>query len=121
MLRLRRSSVVSRSRREQQRNQMRARWQVNNQTAGDTLNPSIIATVNDLAQLHLQHQVANTPIMQDAQQPNLPRDNAVVHQTAIQLPQQHGLGDLNNRCPHYAARYFQKECTAQHVFTRCCF
>ena len=121
MPRLRRSSVVSRSRREQQRNQMRARRQVSNQTAGDNLNPPIIAAVNDLANLQLQHPVANAPMAQGPQQPAYPQHNDVGHIVPIQLPAPHRLGDMNNQCPHCAARYFQEECTTQGIFTRCCF
>ena len=121
MPRLRHSSVTGRSRRDRRRNQMQDRRQVHNQPAQTNCDPPVIAAVNHLAQLQLQHPVAHAPVMQGAQQPDLPRDVAVIHQLPIQLPAPHHLGNMNNTCPHCAARYFQEECTTQRVFTRCCF
>ena len=121
MPRLRRARVVDRRRRYQRRDNMRQRRQADNQPAQANHDPHIIAAVNDLAQLQLQHPVAHAAIGQAAPPPALPRDNAVIHQVPIQLPAPHRLGDMNNQCPHCAARYFQEECIVQHVFTRCCF
>ena len=39
----------------------------------------------------------------------------------IHLPAPHRLGDMNNRCPYCASRYFQEEWTFQGIFTKCCF
>ena len=116
MPRLRRLRVEHRRRRDQRRNQMQQRHQVQNQAAQVNHDPPVIAAVNDLANLQLQHPVANPPIAQGGQQPNLlPEDDA------IHLPAPHHIGDMNNRCPHCGAKYFQEECNAQHIFTRCCF
>ena len=111
MPRLRRSCVVNRRRRVQHRIDMNQRRQADNPAAPVNRNPPVIAAVNDLARLRLQHPLANAPMPQGAQQ-----EDAV-----IQLPAPHCLGDMNNRCPHCAAKYFQEECNAQHIFTRCCF
>ena len=102
---------MNRRRRVQHRIDMNQRWQADNPAAPVNRNPPVIAAVNDLARLRLQHPLANAPMPQGAQQ-----EDAV-----IQLPAPHCLGDMNNRCPHCAAKYFQEECNAQHIFTRCCF
>ena len=113
MPRLRRTNVENRRRRAQNLNYQH---QVVHQPAVDNNGPPVIAAVNDLAQLQLQHPAVNASMPQGAQQPNLPLQDHVIH-----LPAPHRLGDMNNRCPHCAARYFQEECTTQHIFTRCCF
>ena len=107
MPRLRRSCVVNRRRRVQHRIDMNQRRQAGNPAAPVNHDPPVIAAVNDLAGLRLQHPVANAPMPQGAQQPHLPQQDVV-----IQLPAPHCLGDMNNRCPHFAAKYFQEECNA---------
>ena len=121
MPRLRRATVDNRARRNQARNRIRGRRQVVNQGIQGNQNPPIIAAVNDLANLQIQHPVANAPIAQGPQQPGLPRNDGDNCIAPIQLPAPHRLGAMNNLCPHCAARYFQEECTTQQVFTRCCF
>ena len=121
MPRLRRATVDNRARRNQARNRIRARRQVANQGIQGNHDPPIIAAVNDLANLQIQHPVANAPIAQGPQQPGLPQHNDVRRIVPIQLPASHRLRDMDNQCPHCAARYFQEECTTQQVFTRCCF
>ena len=121
MPRLRRATVDNRARRKQARNRIRARRQVANQGIQGNHDPPIIAAVNDLANLQTQHPVANAPIAQGPQQPGLPQHNDVRRIVPIQLPAPHRLGDMDNQCPHCAARYCQEECTTQQVYTRCCF
>ena len=113
MPRLRRANVENRRRRARNLNYQH---QVVHQPAVDNNGPPVIAAVNDLAKLQLHHPAVNAPMPHGAQQPNLPLQDHIIH-----LPAPHCLGDMNNRCPHCAAQYFQEECTTQHIFTRCCF
>ena len=64
--------------------------------------------------------------MQGANQANLPELDNIIEEESTHLPAPHRLGDMNDRCPHCRcphcrARYFQEECTTQHIFTKGCF
>ena len=117
MPRLRRARVNNRRRRELQRNLMNPQRQVVQAPQGNN-DPPVIAAVNQLADLQLQNPIGNEAIVQGVIQPVLPEDDDIIH---IQFPAPHCLGDMHNRCPHCAARYFQQECTTRGVFTKCCF
>ena len=117
MPRLRRARVNNRRRRELQCNLMNPQRQVGQAPQGNN-DPPVIAAVNQLADLQLQNPIGNEAIVQGVIQPVLPEDDDIIH---IQFPAPHRLGDMHNRCPHCAARYFQQECTTRGVFTKCCF
>ena len=68
--------------------------------------PPVIVPLNVQAELQLHHPVANDPAAQGAEQPH-------VQEVPNQLAAPHHLGDMNNRCPHCASRYFQEECNTQ--------
>ena len=121
MPRVRRPRVDNhRRRREQQRNLAYQRWQVNQAPQRNDCPPVRVA-LNQLAHLYLQHQPANDTLAQAADQSVGAQFDNIPQDLQIQLPPPHHLSDMSNRCPHCAARYFQEECTTQHVFTKCCF
>ena len=122
MPRLRRARVDSRYNRNRVR-QRRLQLLQEREAAAlqDNNDMPIDPAMQELANLQLQHPVANdfVPHVQDP--PNLPEDHNIMENLPIQLPVPHHLGDMNNRCPHCEAKYFQEECTTQRIFTKCCF
>ena len=113
--------VGHRRRREQQRNYNRVRQQVEAHAAQENNDAPVDAAINELNDLQLQHPEANDPLAMEAEQPIFPEADSVIEEQHIQLPAPHHLGGMNNRCPHCGARYFQKDCTTQHIFTKCYF
>ena len=74
-----------------------------------------------LAELQLEQPIAIDSVVHGAEQLDLPQQDEVIEQMAIQLPAPHCLGYMRNICPHCASRSFQEECTTRGVFTKCCF
>ena len=97
---------------------MHQRWHEEHEAAQDNHDQPVIAALNDLAELQLQHAIANDPMVHRV---DLPQHHQVIEEPPIQLPAPHRLGDMNNRCPHCGSRYFQEECTTRGIFTKCCF
>ena len=116
-----RSHLTSRRRREQHRNHMYQCWHQEHEAAQGNHNPPVIAALNNLAELQLQHAIANDPMVHRADQADLPQQHQFIEELPIQLPAPHHLGDMTNMCTHCASRYFQEECTTQGIFTKCCF
>ena len=100
---------------------MYQRWHQEHEAAQGNHNPPVIAALNNLAELQLQHAIANDPMVHRADQADLPQQHQVIEELPIQLPAPHHLGDMTNMCTHCASRYFQEECTTQGIFTKCCF
>ena len=84
-------------------------------------NQHVDAAANDLAELQLQNPIFNLAIAQGVVEPQFPQDDDIFEELYIHLPARHQLGNMNNRCTHCGARYFQEECTTQGIFTKCCF
>ena len=117
-----RAHVGDRLRREHMRNYYRERQrQVQGQAEQCNHDAPVDAAVNELDELRLQHPPVNDPVVLEADHPILPEGEGMIEDEPIQLPSPHSLGDMNNRCPHCGARYFQEECTTQRIFTKCCF
>ena len=122
MPRLRRARVDNRYNRDRLR-QRRLQLRQEREAAAlqDNNDMPIDPAMQELANLQLQHPVANDFVPQVQDHPNLPEDHNIMENLPIQLPVPHHLGDMNNRCPHCEAKYFQEECTTQRTFTKCCF
>ena len=84
-------------------------------------NQHVDAAANDLAELQLQNPIFNLAIAQGVVEPQFPQDDDIFEELYIHLPARHQLGNMNNRCTHCGARYFQEECTTQGISTKCCF
>ena len=121
MQRQRRARFENRRRREQNRMRIIERRQAERQAAQNNNHMPVIAALNDLADLQVDHPFPPDPMAQGAEQPDHAEDNEIIEQMLINLPAPHRLGDMTNRCPHCASRYFQEECTTQGIFTKCCF
>ena len=120
--------VGHRRRRECHRNYLREqRRQVQHQAEQCSHDAPVDDAVIELDELRLQHPPVNHPVALEAeeegiiQHPILPEEEGIIQDEPIQLPAPHSLGDMNNRCRHCRARYFQEECTTQRIFTKCCF
>ena len=104
--------------RVQQRVYLRERQHIEHQPPQGGHDAPVIAAVNEVQQ---QHPVVDHPMAQGANRPIIPELDNIIEEEPIHLPAPHRLGEMNNRCPHCGARYFQEECTTQHIFTKCCF
>ena len=96
MPRVRPSWLTNRRRREQNRNNMRQR-QHQRQNAEDDHNdqdPPVVEALNELAELQLEHPVANDPMAQGEEQPDPPRDNPIIQDVPIQLAASHALNNV---------------------------
>ena len=111
--------VGDRRRREYLRNYYREQRQ--HQAEQCNHDAPVDAAVNELDELQLQHSPAHDPVVLEAEHLILPEGEGMIDDEPIQLPAPHSLRDMNNRCPHCRARYFQEECTTWRISTKCCF
>ena len=100
---------------------MHEQQQVEGPAAQDNQDFPVNAAFNDLVELQLQNPIPIDPMALGANQPDLPKEDAIIEEMANHFPAPHCLGNMNNICPHCAARFFQEECTTQGIFTKCCF
>ena len=100
----RRVCLENRRRRQQHRRRANERRQVDHQAAQDNHEPPVNAAWN-LAELQLQHAIANDPMVHRADQADLAQQNQYIDELPIQLPAPHRLGNMNNVCMHWASRY----------------
>ena len=101
----RRVCLENRRRRQQHRRRANDWRQVDHQAAQDNREPPVNAVLNELAELQLQHAIANNPMVHRADQADLAQQNQYIDELPIQLPAPHRLGNMNNVCMHWASRY----------------
>ena len=113
--------VDNNCRRLQNRTHIRERRRFELHAAQENRDAPVDDAVNELDEVQLQHPEGNDPLAMEADHPILNEEDGTIEDDPIQISAPHLLGDMDSRCPHCGAQYFQKECTTQHIFTKCCF
>ena len=75
-----------------------------------------------LPQVAEEHEMMELdPIPSPPPQPQIPDDEDMIDEEPHQFAPPHSLGQMNKRCPHCGAKYFQEEVNSEGFFTKCCY